>query len=177
MRGGVMQHKRLTAVALAGAVGAAGVGTAIATPGEGIVAAPVLARGTLEAEHSHHHHKRHEKPIEIRLQRPSDVAVQQVTIAPGGSTGWHSHPGPAVVIVKSGSFTLYDADDRTCTGTTYSVDPANPVGKVFIDEGRGHVHVGRNEGSTNTELYVTYLDVPLGAAPRIDVPNPGNCPF
>jgi hypothetical protein len=174
-----MQHKRLTAVAVAATVGAAGVGTAIATPGTGILGSPILARGTLEADHSHHHghaHKRH-KPVKITLQKPSDVAVQQVTIAPGGSTGWHSHPGPAVVIVKSGSFTLYDGDDRKCRGTTYSVDPASPVGKVFIDEGRGHVHIGRNEGSTNTELYVTYLDLPAGALPRIDVPDPGNCPF
>jgi hypothetical protein len=166
----------MTAVALAATIGAAGVGTAIATPGSGIVTAPVLARGTLEGDQTHHDNKRHNR-VKITLQRPSDVAVQQVTIAPGGSTGWHSHPGPAVVIVKSGSFTLYDADDPTCTPTTYSVDPANPMGKVFIDEGYGHAHIGRNEGSTNTELYVTYLDVPVGAAPRIDVPKPGNCPF
>lgn len=179
-----MKHKRLRAVAVAVTVGAVGVGSALATPGSGIVAAPILARGTLEADQSHQghhgHHGRHkprpDKPVKIELHKPSDVIVQQVTIAPGGSTGWHSHPGPAVVIVKSGSFTLYDEDDPTCTGTTYSVDPANPVGKVFIDEGYGHVHVGRNEGSTNTELYVTYLDVPVGAAPRIDAPNPGNCP-
>lgn len=174
-----MKHKRLTAGALAVTVGAVGVGTAIATPGTGILGAPILARGTLEADHGHHHgqtHKRH-KPVKITLNKPSDVAVQQVTIAPGGSTGWHSHPGPAVVIVKSGSFTLYDGDDRNCRGTTYSVDPASPVGKVFIDEGRGHVHIGRNEGSTNTELYVTYLDLPADALPRIDVPDPGNCSF
>lgn len=173
-----MKHKRLTAVALAVTVGAVGVGTAVATPGTGILGAPILARGTLEADHSHHghSHKRH-KPVKITLHKPSDVAVQQVTIAPGGSTGWHSHPGPAVVIVKSGSFTLYDGDDRKCRGTTYSVEPGSPVGKVFIDEGRGHVHIGRNEGLTNTELYVTYLDVPAGALPRIDVPDPGNCRF
>jgi hypothetical protein len=173
-----MQHKRLTAVALAVTVGAVGVGTAIATPGTGILGAPILARGTLEADHGHHgHHGRKDNRVTIRLQRPSDVAVQQVTIAPGGATGWHSHPGPAIVIVKSGSLTLYDADDRKCRGTTYSADPASPVGKVFIDEGYGHVHIGRNQGSTNTELYVTYLDVPVGAAPRIDVPDPGNCDF
>ena len=173
-----MQHKRLTAVAVAATVGAVGVGTAIATPGTGILGSPILARGTLEADHGHHghSHKRH-KPVKITLQTPSDVAVQQVTIAPGGSTGWHSHPGPAVVIVKSGSFTLYDGDDRKCRGTTYSVEPGSTVGKVFIDEGRGHVHIGRNEGTTNTELYVTYLDVPAGALPRIDVPDPGNCRF
>jgi cupin domain len=171
-----MRHKRLTAVGLAMTVGAAGVGTAIATPGSGILGAPILARGTLESHHGHHKHKRH-KPVRIKLQRPSDVAVQQVTLAPGGSTGWHSHPGPAVVIVKSGSFTLYDADDRRCRGTTYTVAPGSPVGKVFIDEGYGHTHIGRNEGSTNTELYVTYLDMPVGAEPRIDMPDPGNCRF
>jgi hypothetical protein len=173
-----MRHKTLKAVALAVTVGAVGVGTAIATDGSGIVAAPILARGTLQAEHGHHHHKqKHNQPVTITLQRPSDVAVQQVTIAPGGSTGWHSHPGPAVVIVKSGSFTLYDADDRKCRGTTYSPDPANRRGSVFIDEGYGHTHIGRNKGSTNTVLYVTYLDVPVGAPPRIDMPDPGNCRF
>ena len=57
--------------------------TAIATPGAGILGAPILARGTLEADHSHDGHtdKRHE-PVEITLQKPSDVAVQQVTLAP-----------------------------------------------------------------------------------------------
>ncbi len=174
-------NRRITAVALAATVGAVGVGSAVATPGSGILASPILARGTLEHQvkhkahrHGAHHHGGHHdwrKPVKITLQTPSDVAVQQVTIAPGGTTGWHSHPGPAVVIVKSGSFTLYDGDDPRCEGTVYS------AGKVFIDEGRGHVHIGRNEGTTDTELYVTYLDLPVGAAPRIDVPSPGNCPF
>lgn len=174
-----MKHKSLTAVALAATAGAVAVGSAVATPGSGILAT-IHARGTLEGQHKGHHghHEiKRRKPVQIKLHKPSDVAVQQVTIAPGGTTGWHSHPGPAVVIVKSGSFTLYDGDDRTCTGTTYSVDPADAAGKVFIDEGRGHVHIGRNESTTSTELWVTYLDVPVGAAPRIDVPSPGNCPF
>ena len=65
-----------------------------------------------------------------------------------------------------------DADDAGCTGTTY------PAGKVFVDSGYGHAHFGRNEGTGNTELWVTYLDVPVGASPRIDVASaPGNCAF
>jgi hypothetical protein len=177
-----MQHKRLTAVA-AVTVATAGAGTALGTPGVGVLSAPILARGTLEADGADHAHKgkRHSRPVRIMLHKPSDAIVQQVTIAPGGTTGWHSHPGPAVVIVKSGSLTLYDADDRRCTGTEYAATPATPttpaVGKVFVDEGRGHVHIGRNEGAKNAELYVTYLDVPVGAEPRIDAPRPGNCPF
>ena len=135
-----MRHKRLTAVAAAVSVGAVGVGVALGTPGVGIISAPIHARGTLEADRGHHgHHGDHKggrhEPVTLELHKPSDVLVQQVTIAPGGSTGWHSHPGPAVVIVKSGSLTLYDGDDRRCKGKTYTADPATPdVGKVFIDE-------------------------------------------
>ena len=32
---------------------------------------------------------------------PSEVVAQQITLAPDGHTGSHTHPGPAVV-VKSG---------------------------------------------------------------------------
>jgi quercetin dioxygenase-like cupin family protein len=157
-----MKHKRLTIVAVVAIVGAIGVGSAVATPGSGVLGAPVLARGTLDG-----HFK-----IKLRdSSKSGDVAVQQVILAPGGSTGWHTHLGPAVVIVKSGSFTLYDGDDPSCTGSTYS------AGNVFVDQGYGHVHIGRNEGSTNTELYVTYLDVPAGQPVRVDAPDPGNCRF
>jgi quercetin dioxygenase-like cupin family protein len=140
-------------------LGAGAVGSALATPGSGLDSA-VLARGTLQG---------HAK-LKVRHHR-SDVVVQHVTIEPGGTTGWHTHPGPAVVVISSGSFTLYDGDDPSCTGTTYS------AGQVFIDPGRGHVHIGRNNGSQNVELYVTFLDVPSGGAPRIDAAAPGNCAF
>ncbi|HWQ24866.1 MAG TPA: hypothetical protein VNK94_12235 [Gaiellaceae bacterium] len=136
--------------------------SALATSGSG-VGADILARGTLGGH------------FKLKLRDSSntgDVVVQKVVIAAGGYTGWHSHPGPAIVIVKSGSFTLYDADDRSCTGKTYQ------AGAVFVDAGYGHAHFGRNEGTLNTELWVTYLDVPVGASPRLDVsPSPGNCAF
>jgi quercetin dioxygenase-like cupin family protein len=154
-----MRFKRLKVAAIVLALGATAVGSALATPGADIVSS-VLASGTLDG---------HVK-LKVRRHR-SDVVVQQVTIAPRGTTGWHTHPGPAVVVIKSGSFTLYDGDDPTCTGTTYS------AGQAFIDPGHGHVHIGRNEGSQTVELYVTFLDVPVGGPPRIDASAPGNCPF
>ena len=43
------------------------------------------------------------------------IHVLQNAIAPGGSFGWHSHPGPSLVIVKSGTATFYLAKDRSCT--------------------------------------------------------------
>jgi quercetin dioxygenase-like cupin family protein len=144
---------------------AAGVptGIALATPGSGVVAAPVIARATVDADH-----------FKLKLHdssNPADVAIQQVTIGPGGHTGWHTHPGPAIVLVRSGAFTLYEDDDRACTGRTYG------AGQAFVDAGYGNVHIGRNEGTTNAELWVVYLDVPVGGAFRIDAPAPGNCPF
>jgi quercetin dioxygenase-like cupin family protein len=152
-----MRNTVIAVAALLAAIAAVAVGTAVATPGSGI-GATILARGTLDGH------------FKLKLRDSSnagDAIVQQLIVAPGGQTGWHSHPGPAIVVVKSGSFTLYDGD---CAATTYS------AGKVFVDSGYGHVHIGRNEGTTSAELWVTYLDVPVGESPRIDVdPAPANC--
>jgi hypothetical protein len=97
--------------------------------------------------------------------------MQQIVIGPGGHTGWHSHPGPAIALVKNGELTLYSGDDPTCTGRTFG------AGQGFVDSGQGHVHMARNQTSQNTEVWVTYLDVPPGESVRIDVPDPGNCFF
>ncbi len=104
----------------------------------------------------------------------ADFVVQQVTIAPGGSTGWHTHPGPAVVLVKSGDFTLYEGSAASCQGTVYK------TGQSFIDQGFGNVHIGRNEGTANVELYVFYLaPAPAGQPVRIDATKPAasTCAF
>lgn len=37
----------------------------------------------------------------------SDLIVRENRVAPGGHFGWHSHPGPSLVIVKSGTSTFY----------------------------------------------------------------------
>lgn len=105
----------------------------------------------------------------IDTKGATDVYVVENKIAPGGTFGWHSHPGPSIVVVKSGELTLYRGDDPTCTPTVV------PAGSGFVDDG-GDVHMVRNEGSVETVVYVTSL-VPKGAARRIDEPSPGNCPF
>jgi len=105
----------------------------------------------------------------IKTKRSSDLHVLQNTIAPGGSFGWHSHPGPSLVIVKSGTATFYLAADPTCTPHVV------PAGAGFVDQGHD-VHVVRNEGSVDLVTVVVSL-VPAGFDRRIDEPNPGNCPF
>ena len=101
-----------------------------------------------------------------------ETVMQQIVFGPGGQTGWHSHPGAAIALVKTGALTLYSADDPGCAGRTYT------AGQAFVDSGQGHAHLARNESTTdNAEVWVTYLDVPPGASVRIDQPNPGNCGF
>jgi hypothetical protein len=46
--------------------------------------------------------------FEVKLQTkgPADFISQQVTLAPGGTSGWHSHSGPALVSsgIRNGDF-------------------------------------------------------------------------
>ena len=104
----------------------------------------------------------------INTKGESDVWMLENRIAPGGSFGWHSHPGPSLVVVKTGALTLYRADDPSCTPEVVE------AGSGFVDNG-GDVHLVRNEGPVDTVVYVMSL-VPRGAARRIDEPQPSNCP-
>ena len=146
-----------------------------ATPPSGIVSATVFARATSGFADPTDLQFRVNWPGPgrqvIHVRNAAETVIQQIIIAPGGHTGWHSHPGPVVVVIKSGQMSFYDGDDPTCTVRTYS------AGEAFIDSGQGHVHIARNEGMANLELWATYFDVPSGAAFRIDQPAPGNCPF
>lgn len=132
-----------TAVAV---VGIGSVATASATPGTGIDA-ETLAQATLDGR---------------------DYVTKQITIAPGGSTGWHWHPGRVFGVVRAGTLTH---DVGGC-----SVDGVYPAGSP-ITEGSGpdDVHIGRNLGPDPVVMWVLYIDPP-GAPLSMDVPNP-DCPF
>jgi hypothetical protein len=142
-------------------------GVAVATPGIGILSAPVHARGTLD-EHQVVNSK---SGVHLKTKGSVDVATQQIVMAGGGTTGWHSHPGPVLVTVKSGSLRLIYADDLSCDGTVYE------AGDSFIDRGDAITHIARNESATQpVEFWATYL-VPgaPGTGFRIDAPAPSDC--
>jgi quercetin dioxygenase-like cupin family protein len=103
----------------------------------------------------------------IKTKGSSDLHVLQNTIPPGKTFGWHSHPGPSLVIVKAGTASVYLAADPTCTPHVV------PAGSGFVDQGHD-VHVVRNQGSVDLVTVVVSL-VPAGFARRIDEPSPGNC--
>jgi quercetin dioxygenase-like cupin family protein len=99
-----------------------------------------------------------------------DTAYQQLTIQPGGHTGWHTHPGPTFVAVAQGEGTLYHAMSG-CPATKYG------VGAGFMQPPT-EVHNMRNEGSTPLVLWAFYALPPgtSNAAIRIDQPQPAECP-
>src|SRR5215210_1176064 len=142
------------------------VGAALAKTPSGVKATPVtatqLTRATLgkfEAEN---------KGIEVEsVRRSADIAIVKLVIEPGGSTGWHHHPGVVMVPVKAGTVTEYDAE---CHAT------AIHAGHGFV-ESKSEVHLVRNEGDHRAVLYPTFL-VPSATPPdglTISDPRPKGC--
>src|SRR5687768_8082230 len=87
---------------------------AVATPGVGIVSGTVFARAMF-ADPTDLKFKINGGSQEvIHVNNARETVVQQIIIAPGGSTGWHSHPGPVVVLIKSGMMSFYSSEDPTC---------------------------------------------------------------
>jgi quercetin dioxygenase-like cupin family protein len=99
-----------------------------------------------------------------------DTAYQQLTIPPGGFTGWHTHPGPTFVAVAQGEGTLYHGMSG-CPSFKYA------TGAGFMQPST-EVHNMRNEGSTPLVLWAFYALPPgtANTAIRIDQPQPAECP-
>ncbi len=121
-------------------------GSAAATPGVGVQGV-VMSQATLNGK---------------------DYISREITIAPGGTTGWHYHPGQVFGVIREGTLTHYEGD---C-----SVDGVYNAGDAITERsGTGYIHEGRNEGSTPLVMWVLYID-PAGSPLAVDMPNPG-CPF
>jgi quercetin dioxygenase-like cupin family protein len=105
----------------------------------------------------------------LALPTGLDVVVSMNTVQPGGSSGWHSHPGGAIVVIQQGQMTLNYSVGGHCQSTTYT------AGQSFVERPSDVVNAV-NTGSTVTIIYATFPGVPVGGSPRIDRPNPGTCP-
>jgi len=103
-----------------------------------------------------------DKHVNLRVTGPSDTLQALLVFQPGAQTGWHIHPGPVVVVVKSGS--LIETHSDGCT-------TSHPMGSEFF-ESAGEVHNAVNRTPGVTEVYATFLS-PTGAPPLISVPDPG----
>ncbi|MEK8142623.1 cupin domain-containing protein [Streptomyces sp. M10(2022)] len=110
---------------------------AAATPGSG-VSGTVVAEGASEGK------------LKVKTPKgPTDVTFRTITVEPGGSTGWHTHRGQLIAVVKSGTLTRTLSDcsvEATSAGTSF-IEPS----------GARHQHIGRNLGTEPVVLWVTYL--------------------
>ena len=96
---------------------------------------------------------------------PINILNVHQTFAPGGYSGWHTHPGPVVITVKEGTMTFYQED---CTANVFT------AGQGFIETG-AHPHFARNETDSPATTVVTYLTPPSATVTRIDAPQPPTC--
>jgi hypothetical protein len=112
-----------------------------------------------------------QKAIACDAANPCDTAFQQGTLQPGGTTGWHTHPGPTFVAFAQGDGTVYHVGGSECTA-------------MKIGAGSGFsqmptlVHVLHNDGSVPIIVYTLYV-LPRGTPNtgiRIDQPQPAGCP-
>jgi mannose-6-phosphate isomerase-like protein (cupin superfamily) len=176
-------------------IGGGLVGAALATPGSGIAAGPIVARGfagqnivlgvpgtstvtrTVKVTVG-------KKVVtkRVTLSVPTvkplmscgaasacDLAFQQLTISPGGYTGWHTHPGPTFVAVAQGEGTLYQ-DAAGCPSARYG--PNTGFFQPSTD-----IHNFRNEGADPLTVFAFYM-LPSGTANpaiRTDQAQPTNC--
>jgi len=101
--------------------------------------------------------------VKFETRRRADVSVLTLTLEPGGTTGWHSHAGLAIIAVAKGTGKLYSSD---CRSKTYR------AGKAFVEAGDDPPTLFRNESSRPVVLTVSFV-APRGAAIIEDRPDPG----
>ena len=101
--------------------------------------------------------------FDAKTKTSVDIVVRTHDYAPGGSTGWHTHPGPVFITVLQGSVTFYERDDPTCTPKVVY------AGEGYVDTGHGHY--GRNEGGQPAKD-VTVILAPVGQPFRGELPAP-----
>ena len=98
----------------------------------------------------------------LHVKGPSDILQTELVFQPGAETGWHSHPGPVVVVIKNGALT--ETHSNGCV-------TVHPSGSAFF-ETKGEVHNASNQTGGVTEVYAVFLS-PAGAQPLIPENNPG----
>jgi quercetin dioxygenase-like cupin family protein len=198
MRSNRMKLLRLVAAGTVLIALAAGViaTRAQATPGAGIVGGPIVSRGSVDQNvvigvprtttmtrrvTVRVNGKNVTRRVSVRVPTVQplmrcgsgggcDIAFQQLTIGPGGHTGWHTHPGPTFVSVAQGEGTLYHGV-AGCPAHKYA------TGTSFFQP-TTEVHNFRNEGASPLVVYAMYA-LPKGTPNtgiRVDQPQPASCP-
>jgi len=155
---------RLTGVSAAVVIA----GVALATPTVGLFYNNILVTGT--ANRDIHAHAQVAVPgsddesfsAELETEGASNFVVQDAVFSPGGTTGWHSHPGVLLLSLTadSGPIDWYDAK---CMKHVYQPGDSWTEGTTLHDV--------VNSSSLNAHFIVTYV-IAKGMSKRTDQPAP-----
>jgi quercetin dioxygenase-like cupin family protein len=91
--------------------------------------------------------------VDVDVSGPTQVVFRKITIKPGAGTGLHCHDGQLIAVVEKGVFTHY--------APVYPGGVHTYVAGDSLVEGAGYVHQGKNLGTTDVVLLVTYI-IPQG---------------
>jgi hypothetical protein len=109
-----------------------------------------------------------EPPDVVKVEDPSRTVVARFTVQPRAPFPWHTHAGPVVVNVVSGTLIYVPADD--CSRLPY------PAGTAFVDPGHGHVHSAFNPSTTDVTVFVaTFFEAPAEGPLLIPADAPAGC--
>jgi len=142
--------KVLLAAGLAASIAA---GLAVATPTIGAWYNVVLSTGTAERDIRAHGHlvipgMDEDFNTVLVTEGASNIIQQEVKFSPGGTTGWHTHPGIVLLTLAADSGPV-DWYDSTCGKTVYK------AGDSWTEGTKLHDVV--NHGSTDVHFLVTYI--------------------
>ena len=87
--------------------------------------------------------------VDVEVNGPAQVVFRRITIKPGAGTGQHCHAGQLVAVVEQGELTHYAP---TYPGGVHVYKTGDS-----IVEGARYVHEGKNLGSVDVVLLVTYV--------------------
>ena len=132
----------------------ASVAAAAALGGAAPITANPLATGAMAASTIH--------------AKSGQMILESITVAPGGSFGWHVHGAPVAVVITGGTLTVFDPDVAACQPFKVS------KGQSFV-EPPNHVHLARNDSGKPVTLYAMYLGLPKGVAAMKAVSEPAGC--
>jgi quercetin dioxygenase-like cupin family protein len=142
-------------------------GLAMATPTIGAWYNVILSTGTVNRDVSARAHvalpgTEEGFSAELETEGAANFIVQEIKFSPGGTTGWHTHPGILLLSLAadSGPIDWYDA---TCAKHVYN------AGDSWTEGTKLHDVV--NSSSQDAHFLVTYV-VAKGVNKRTDQPAP-----
>ena len=150
--------KRRRTLALGAAVGALLVAAAVAlaTPPSGQQVSPALVGTLRDTQRIKTDH------VKFRTKTPVEVSTFTITLAPGGYTGWHTHPGVLFATVQSGAVVRQVG----CQSRTYT------TGEAFVEHGDQPTGQVQNASILEPAVFAVTHIAPPGAARRQDSEPP-----